>query len=683
MAIRGIGSAGGEGFESVGTEAKRGEMTFRRVSPRSWHRVRRDLDRPVEHEIGHQVEMGRGTPTRRVLAAVLALVLAVVVSVATIEDARAENRIALVIGNAAYARVPLANPVNDARAVAANLARTGFAVTTLTDADQAQMRRAILAFGRSLRAADSVGLFYYAGHGVQVDGENYLVPIGADITDATEVPLQGVGLGELLKTMERSQSRLNIAILDACRDNPFPVTRLAVTRGLAAARGLAPVEAPSGTIIAYATGPGQVALDGTGPNSPYSGALAENLLETGIPIEEMFRRTRRAVLAATENKQVPWEHSSLTGEFFFRPKMASPDGHPAGASGFDERSLAELAAWQRIKDSADRKALQAHIDRYPDGNFAELAVLRMERLAQPVSPWTWIVTGGTAAAASRSEQADAYEAGLKIESSAKTSADFEKAADLYRRAAARGLAAAMYRLGRLAELGQIGAGLASGEASRQDLVAAVDWYRKAVAQGFAPAMAALGALYERGDGVPLDSAEALRLYRLGAEAGDPASMASLAFLLNQGRGVTRDDKEARRWYALAADRGDRRAMFNLALMLARGEGGAADRVGAVRLLQLAAERGHAGAQRELAYHFDEGRGVARDPIRAADYLLAALASGSKELAREVSQRPGVWSYATRRAVQRQLAERGLYRGPAHGIFNRATKAALKQVGSGA
>lgn len=221
--------------------------------------------------------------------------------------ALAESRIALVVGNSGYVKAPLTNPRNDAAAISHSLAAVGFTVRTLIDADQAAMRSAILAFGRELRGADSVGVFYYAGHGVQVDGQNYLIPVGADIADAGEVPLQGISLTELLKTMERAESRLNIAILDACRDNPYP------SRTRSVVRGLAPVQSPAGTLIAFATGPGEVALDGTGGNSPYSGALAVHILEEGIPLEETFRRTRRRVLELTGNKQVPWEHSSLTG----------------------------------------------------------------------------------------------------------------------------------------------------------------------------------------------------------------------------------------------------------------------------------------------------------------------------------------------------------------------------------
>ncbi|MCB1505191.1 MAG: SEL1-like repeat protein [Hyphomicrobiaceae bacterium] len=581
--------------------------------------------------------------------------------------AHAENRIALVIGNSDYLKAPLSNPRNDARAISASLTQVGFSVRTLVDADQKAMRHAMLAFGRELRASDSVGLFYFAGHGVQVDGQNYLIPVGADIADASEVPLQGVSLNELLKTMENAESRLNIAILDACRDNPYPA------RSRSVVRGLAPVQSPAGTLIAFATGPGAVALDGDGTNSPYSGALAANILEVGIPLEETFRRTRRQVLQQTGNRQVPWEHSSLTGEFFFRPKMAPPEAIARPLQGVDARHLAELAAWEKIKSVNDRALLEKHVAAFPDGMFTELAMLRLEKLAKPSSPWTSVVTGSTVTASTRSDQMNAYEEGLKAESRAADSAGFAEAAKLYLKAAETGLTPAMFRLGRLYEL---------GSGVTKNATTAATWYRQAADRGYAPAISALGTLHEFGNGVGEDMAEALRLYRKAADAGDAAGMASLGYLYTQGKGVSRDPKAGRHWYKLAAERGDTRAMFNLALMLVRGQGGPADLAQAVHLLQSAGERGHAGAHRELAYFYDEGRGVARSPDRAAENILAALAGGNKDAERELLTSPGAWSYATRRAIQRSLARRGLYRGATHGIFNRSTKIALQKVASG-
>lgn len=624
---------------------------------------------PAEHGVGIAVQ-GQCAPWRRGFRGVAAVVLfavAILVGGWPVPSAGAETRLALVIGNSGYIKAPLANPRNDAQEIAQSLTQVGFTVRMLVDADQLAMRAAILAFGRELRGGDSVGVFYYAGHGVQVDGQNYLIPIGADVTDAAEIPLQAISLTELLKTMEAAESRVNIAILDACRDNPYPARTRSVVRGLA------PVQSPAGTLIAFATGPGEVALDGDGPNSPYSGALAANIMEEGVPLEETFRRTRRQVLKATGNRQVPWEHSSLTGEFFFRPKMALPEERERPLAGVDARHLAELKAWEKIKSTHDRALLEQHIKAFPDGVFAELALIRLEKMARPSSPWASVVTGSTLRTATRSDQVSAYEEGLKAESRASDAAGFAEAARLYQMAAETGLPAAMYRLGRLYDLGR---------GVSKNAQTAARWYKAAADKEHPAALSALGVLYEFGHGVDKDLAEALRLYRLAADAGDPAGMTSLGFLYGEGKGVGRDTKAARHWYQLAVTRGDARAMFNLALMLVRGEGGIANVAEAVRLLQNAADRGHAGAHRELAFFYDEGRGVARSADKAAEHLLAALSAGHKEAARELIERPHAWSYATRRAIQRALARRGLYRGAAHGIFNKSTKRALQKVASG-
>ena len=607
--------------------------------------------------------MPRSAPGRRALAAFAALAALILLQP---RPATAETRIALVIGNSAYDTKPLANPVHDADLMARTLRSAGFSVSMLLDANQDAMKRAVLDFGRELRASDSVGLFYYAGHGVQIDGENYLIPVGAQIRDNEEVAISSVNLSELLRTMERASSRLNIAILDACRDNPFASPSRTLTRGLA------PVTAPSGTLIAYATAPGQVALDGANGNSPYTAALAEAIPLAGSPIEDVFRRARRKVLDTTAGKQTPWEHSSLTGEFFFVPKSASPEATLRPIASADEsasRRLAEIADWDRVKSSNDAGKLRAHLDRYPDGLFSELAHIRLARLDAVAGSWTPVVTGSIETAALPSPEA-IYERALKIEGDGKSREKLVEAAELYRSAAGLGLTASMFALGRAYDKGR---GVA------RDMAEAAAWYRKAAAGGHAAAMASLGTMYEYGEGVPLDLAEALRLYRAAAGMGDANGLANLAFLIAEGKGVTRDKSEARQLYGLAAEKGQPRAMYNLALMLMRGEGGNADLVSAVRWLEIASGKEHAGAMRELAYLYDEGRGVARNSKRASELVLAALQAGDVQAKQDVITRPHTWSYTTRREIQRRLYARGLYTGPAHGFFDSRTRRALTKL----
>lgn len=246
-------------------------------------------------------------------------VLVVLVSLALLMPVAAEPRHALVIGNSTYEHTrPLLNPRNDAALIAERLERVGFTVTKLIDADFSAMKNALVSFSKALTSADSVALFYYAGHGAQVGGQNYLLPIDANVTDGSKIGDQALSTSDYLKAMNRTPSRVNVIVLDACRNNPF------ASRFRSLGQGLAHMNAPRGTYIAYATAPGDVALDGDGTNSPYSSALADSLVMPGLTIEQVFKETRRKVLAATNDRQTPWESSSITGDFFFVPGAHSP-----------------------------------------------------------------------------------------------------------------------------------------------------------------------------------------------------------------------------------------------------------------------------------------------------------------------------------------------------------------------
>ena len=277
-------------------------------------------------------------------------------------QAQAERRIALVIGNSAYKDSPLTNPRNDAQLMAQTLKQVGFEVRTLLDGDYRAMKLAMVRFGRSLRASDTVGLFYYAGHGVQSRGENYLIPVDAEIIDESEIDVFAVNVNDYLRTMERASSRINIVVLDACRNNPFARSFRSQSRGLAR------VDAPRGTYIAYATAPGQVALDGRGQNSPYTTALAEAITTPGLTIEETFKSARRTVLAATGERQTPWETSSITGRFYFKKAAPRPQ--------IDKEDL----TWSLVRNSTNPDLVQTYLQSYPDGKYAAEARAAIARL---------------------------------------------------------------------------------------------------------------------------------------------------------------------------------------------------------------------------------------------------------------------------------------------------------------
>jgi uncharacterized caspase-like protein len=222
-----------------------------------------------------------------------------------------EPQLALVIGNAGYKGAPLANPLNDARDVAAALRACGFEVLTGEDRTQRQMKELIRQFGQKLRQG-VVGVFYFAGHGIQANGRNYLIPIGATINAAAEIEYEAVEAGFVLAQMEEAHTRLNVVILDACRNNPYARGFRTDTRGLASVRN-----APSGTLIAYATAADDVAADGGGRNGLYTGELLTNLKQPGLTLEKVFRRTRTNVRSKSGGKQVPYEYTSVEGEDFY------------------------------------------------------------------------------------------------------------------------------------------------------------------------------------------------------------------------------------------------------------------------------------------------------------------------------------------------------------------------------
>ncbi len=231
--------------------------------------------------------------------------------------ASAENRLALVIGQSAYKSVPaLPNPANDARAMSQLLTESGFTVTPASDLSQDQMRERISDFAGQVAAkgADTVALVFYAGHGLQIDGENYLVPVDVDPKREADIPLQAVRLNDILNTLTSVPSRMRILLLDACRNNPFPELNKTAGHGLAIID--AKVGAP-GTFVSFSTSPGAEAEDGSGANSPYTTALLASAREAGIPIEDTFKRVRLAVNKATDGRQTPWDSSSLTEDFRF------------------------------------------------------------------------------------------------------------------------------------------------------------------------------------------------------------------------------------------------------------------------------------------------------------------------------------------------------------------------------
>jgi hypothetical protein len=331
----------------------------------------------------------------------------------SVGTAFAENRIALVIGNSNYTTVTaLPNPANDAKAMANFLKAAGFEVLQAPNLSQSDMRKTIGNFANvvSQRGPDTVVLVFYAGHGLQVDGENFLVPVDAQIDRESDVPLQAMRLADVMNMLSSVPSKSKIVILDACRNNPFSAVNK--TGG----RGLAIVDAPNGSLVSYSTAPGNEALDGDGENSPFTTALTKIGQEPGLPVEQLLKRVRLDVSNATNRQQFPWESSSLTTEFSFfpgatgeeRPITVASKGQPS-TTAVSRSETRSVEAWQKeLKPKGAREAYeivvredkveayQAYIALYPSQPTTPVVRNLVDR-RQVVIAWYNAVTINTVA----------------------------------------------------------------------------------------------------------------------------------------------------------------------------------------------------------------------------------------------------------------------------------------------
>ncbi len=511
-----------------------------------------------------------------------------------------EQRIALVIGNSAYSKsdaLPqLKNPSNDARDIAAALKANGFSsVSLVLDADFRRMREAITRFGGDLKKAGSnaVGLFYYAGHGVQDSGHNYLIPVGTRIAAPKDLEFDTVDAQRVLAYMEDAGNAVNIVILDACRDNPFPV--LNKFRSAAApSAGLAQMRAPAGSFIAFAAAEGQKASDGDGRNGLFTQQFLESLRNPDSEIDAVFRRVTAGVAEKTLRQQVPWRNSSLTNTFYFRPPAGGAAASVAPAvQAAPVDSSADDRTWWNSLDQKNPDELKAYLERFPNGLFAPLAQTRLKGLQS-----TQVATVAPAIAATRPEATAVKPApGLSAQLTPETlrilsSVDFlddlepylkrNSLQDLRRQAdagdvlaQARWCAAATherYNTGlrpeegiaycrHLAEQGiLLGMNLYArayfyGRGVETNDGEALRWTKAAADKGDALGQVMLAAMYARGRGVQLNYSEAMRLYRAAADKGSAVGMLGVGVLYANGSGVSQDYAEARKWFQAAANKG--------------------------------------------------------------------------------------------------------------------------------
>jgi TPR repeat protein len=539
----------------------------------------------------------------------------------------ATRRVALVIGNAAYSHVEkLTNPGNDAQLIATTLRGLGFTLVgngVQQNLDKPHFDQVIQAFGKQIQGAD-IALFYYAGHGMQVDGTNWLLPIDANPTQPRDVDFQMVDANLVLKQMNGAGTRLNIVLLDACRNNPFSTLG---TRAVAG--GLAQMRAPEGTLISFATQPGNVASDGKGADGPYATALVQAMRQPGLDIFHLFNQVGLAVKKETGGAQLPWVSSSpIDGDFFFShsgdtpdpvtaalaappgpaPPVAAPTTReatapkPAGATAppapagtenaeaTTKRALALLTATDGTQDPAQAFQLleKAAAVGYAPAQY-QLALFRergvnSERSYEAALQWYRKAAEQNYIPAELAV-ARFYGVGLSVER------DMAERKKWLLRAAGHGSPIAEYLLGNIALFGRD---------EPKDPAAAAGWLRKSSDRGSPLAQVQLAIMYEHGNGVPKDYAEALRLAHLAADRNNAQAQNIIGRFHEFGFGVPKDQAEAVRWYRMAADKGFAAAQFNLARHYASGDGIAPDRGEAMKWFGKAAAQGNQLAAERLA-----------------------------------------------------------------------------------
>ena len=439
----------------------------------------------------------------RAVRSLVVVVLAFVVFAAP-SVVLADGRVALVVGNSTYAHIGrLPNPDNDARDMSAALRRLGFEVTTELDADRVELTEALRAFTRRSAGAD-VSLVFYAGHGIEMDGVNYLVPVDARLERDVDVRFETVTVDDLL--VSTTGASLRLVLLDACRNNPLArsMQRTAATRTVSGGSFADLNEDLLGdeTLVAYAAAAGTTAADGRGRNSPYTSALLSHL-ETPLEIGLLFRRVRSAVLASTNGAQRPHEYHSLVGEHYLTRTLAT------GAS------VTVSAAAPAGPALADPPRPDP-----PATDVTEFQIAALRELAE---------TGDVEA---QTELGERYEDGRDV------AQDYTVAVSWFRRAAEQGYAPGQAALGFM---------YSRGRGVVQDEAEAVQWSRRAADQGDARGQNNLGASYANGFGVAQDDRAAVEWYRRAAEQGWPLAQRNLGEMYETGRGVTRDERQAASW----------------------------------------------------------------------------------------------------------------------------------------
>lgn len=652
-------------------------------------------------------------------------------------EAWAADRVALVIGNGKYAHTAeLPNPPNDAQVVAAALKEIGFDVETGIDLGYDAMQRVLRSF-LTKSAKARVALFYYAGHGIQSNGRNYLIPVDAKLSSASDLNFGTVELDKILASLDEPQ-RASIIILDACRDNPLARSFALASRSASVGSGLAAYTAlGTGSLIVFATAPGKVALDGRGKNSPFTESLVKHLRTPGLEVRQMLTRVRNDVAKATDDRQIPWDNSSLRGDVYL---AGTPSASGAVSNANDEllsslqKRIAELeqqrkvpATTQSEKVAALQQRLQEMEERFrqqssaaekgrqeyskdktakpvpadsTDSDFKSAAIAPSGKTDTPASQREGdpLVTECDRLAAMPHDEQAIVE-GVKLEK-----IDAEKALKACRSAVEKhpDSLRLKFQLGRsLAQYGEYDKAirifretadkgyaaammamaymLYNGYGVEKDRIIAAGWLTQAAQSGSARSVAMLGYMYRTGDGVEKNIKKALELYRRAADKGDGYGIAQLAHLTFHGEGTRKNRAEAIRLFRRASEMGEPEAMGAYGYLQATGDGVRRNCKKGVELLRKAAEENNSDALGYLADLHYSGRCLKQDDALAASYWIEAIQAGNQQVAAILEKRHRLLRRSFKVHLQRLLKEQQVYDGPIDGSVGAGTIRALAKL----
>ncbi len=466
-----------------------------------------------------------------------------------------EKRFALIIGNSSYTTNPLKNPINDATDMNATLIALGFEVDFVKDASRVTMTSAITRLAKKAKGLNTVALFYYSGHGLQVKNDNFLVPVDATVKTEPEVEIACISLNFLMRQLEEANTGTNIIVLDACRNNPFGYNRNA-GGGLST-----PSRTPTGTYIAFATSPLTTAADGTGRNSPYTAALVKAIQEPNVKIEDAFKMVRREVKRIG---QIPWENSSMDGDFYFNPSTNGTKTTPKSVPKPNTPSVDDSQISEELEYAAKAYEQRDYKAAFPVFYKYRNHILVHERYYFYIGKM--------------------YQIGKGVEK------NYDEALKYYQKAADQGYPQAQNALGGMYH---------DGLAVPRNYKIAIQWYKKSAEQGYASAQNNLAYMYTSGFGVSRNYEEAIKWLKKAVEQSDPVAQNSFGYMLYKGWGVPKDIKDAFNWYKKSAEQGFADAQINLANMYKDGEGVAKSKEQAIFWLQKASTQGNKEATRSL------------------------------------------------------------------------------------